>query len=215
MKTAKIESALYQYSMNTVAVIKGRESLSDGDKIGVFRGDELRGIGEVVFIEPLNTHMAFITSYANENGEELSFAFYDKSQNEIVNLRESLTFDADDRIGRVTDPFIFSLESGSTNSGTLPIINTTPVIDAVRDLTVYPNPAQHRVFINLALSQEEDLQIEMTDLLGRVLQERAVRLPKGVSTLNWNTSSLDDGIYFLRFRSESGEMSKKIIIRQK
>ena len=205
----EIQTNLYQHSMNTVGILKGIDRLKEGDEIGVFVGEELRGKGKAIFVEPMNAYMAFITSYANIDGEALSFAYYDQTTSEIIQLNETLTFNADERIGRITDPFIFTVGEETEDA----FITSTNDLVNLEGLTVYPNPAQDEIFISFNWKATEDLQIQVTDMLGRVLSEQGVTIAAGISTLSWDTNQLADGLYLLRFRNETGERTEKIMIK--
>ena len=83
-----VSAADYQYSMTITATLSTEEGLSDDvfDRIGVFYGEEIRGVGEVNYVPALedlpNTHAyeVFLTIYSNEpSGEELSLRVWDAS----------------------------------------------------------------------------------------------------------------------------------------
>ncbi len=109
----------YQYSMNITAnlliddgVLDPVLSVDEFDRIGVFVGNELRGIAGVTYMEDLselsNIHPyeIFLTIYSNvSSGEELSFRVWDASEcRELGWIEEFYVFNANSVYGSPTNP---------------------------------------------------------------------------------------------------------------
>ena len=84
-----VNAADYQYSMAITATLSTEDGLSEDiyDRIVVLHGEEIRGVGDVIYLPELenvpNTHPyeVFLTVYSNESsGEELSLRVWDASQ---------------------------------------------------------------------------------------------------------------------------------------
>ena len=81
-----------------------------GMELGAFVGNEIRGVGEAIYIEYLDAYMFFMTCYANTSGEQIHFKLYDAATGEIQNLAEKMTFVPNDNKGSIEDPVPFSLQ---------------------------------------------------------------------------------------------------------
>ncbi|MCP4583446.1 MAG: tandem-95 repeat protein, partial [candidate division Zixibacteria bacterium] len=96
----------YQYTMTvTASVISRGDSAADGSNmLAAFAGSEVRGV--VQPFEFFGTWIHFLTVYSNQNGEIITFRFFDN--NVMLNLPvfEALTFNSDDAYGDVLNPYI-------------------------------------------------------------------------------------------------------------
>ncbi|MEA3288340.1 MAG: LamG domain-containing protein, partial [Candidatus Marinimicrobia bacterium] len=116
-----VDATDFQYSMNITANLLTDGELSDDvyDQIGVFVGDELRGVAELIYMEGLadmpNIHPyeLFLTPYSNmSSGEELSFRVWDASEcRELGWIEEYYTFEANAVYGTPTNPETISATS--------------------------------------------------------------------------------------------------------
>ncbi|MCK5520843.1 MAG: hypothetical protein KAI81_07005, partial [Candidatus Marinimicrobia bacterium] len=79
----------YSYSMTVTALLSTEDGLSDDiyDMVGVFFGNECRGVANITYVQELNnlanTHAyeVFLTVYSNESqGEKLSLRMWDASE---------------------------------------------------------------------------------------------------------------------------------------
>ncbi len=109
-----VDATDFQYSMNITANLLTDGELSEDvyDQIGVFVGDELRGVANVTFVEGLsdlpNMHPyeIFLTVYSNNpSGEELEFRVWDATEcHELGWIDEDYVFEANSAHGTPTDP---------------------------------------------------------------------------------------------------------------
>jgi len=73
------------------------------------------------------------------------------------------------------------------------------------NIRVYPNPTKG--LLNISNALEADLQISVYDVNGRLLLSKTCE-----QTLNtMNISSLSNGMYLIKIKSEFGEISKRVI----
>ncbi len=111
----------YQHSMNIIATLTVDGLLSDDvyDMVGVFVGDELRGVQSIQFISELeglaNTHPyeVFITVYSNQiSGEDLTIKVWDASEcTQLGQVEESFAFEANTILGAPTSPVTITATS--------------------------------------------------------------------------------------------------------
>jgi hypothetical protein len=109
----------FQFSMNITGMLRTMPSpatidtSSDTyDMIGVFVGEELRGVGTVEYLPDLESisnfhpYEVFLTIYSNlSEGEDLSFRVWDASNCAMMGqIEESIAFNANEVLGSLTNP---------------------------------------------------------------------------------------------------------------
>ena len=80
-----------------------------------------------------------------------------------------------------------------------------------RSISVYPNPATNEFTVKVPENAKDFTSIELYDLSGREIQ--AYWRPKGKSFV-LNSSNLDGGVYFVKLKFASGEVTKKVVIQR-
>ncbi len=83
------------------------------------------------------------------------------------------------------------------------IIETTPKEEEVdftenNNLLLFPNPVSEQLNISFTIKFKGEYKIEMIDLLGRVFTIETNEFEEGNWSLNYNTSNLIGGVYFIR-----------------
>ena len=201
-----VDPTQYEYSMNLIGVVLNEDNLEileEGDEVGVFVNGEVRGSSEVEYIEELDAHMIFLTIYANEEGEELSYVFYDASEEREVELSEKNGFTINSLIGSVDDPYEFNLNS------------TTNTIDGqLSDATfkVGPNPFTDRLMIDFVLPQTRSIEITVTDVLGNMVDEFILDATAGKNHLEWRPETkIVNGTYMLTFNDGVSIVTRKVL----
>jgi hypothetical protein len=106
-----------------------------------------------------------------------------------------------------------------TSSGYQIEINYSEFV-SVGDLKVmntvdfYPNPTSGNSTISFDLLQSENVSVSLLDLTGRVvdiiLQDKAMEA--GMHTIDYNTSNLRSGSYYLRINNGNASYTKKIVV---
>ncbi len=89
----------------------------------------------------------------------------------------------------------------------------TPALDGLT-VSVYPNPGNGEMTLSVTGAPERNLQLEVTDALGRIV--RNIALPEGaVFTYPLDLSSEPAGVYYLRLRSETGvESVQRVVVQE-
>ena len=92
-------------------------------------------------------------------------------------------------------------------------VTVTGIVDISQSLTtnIYPNPTNNEVTIAYSLTQEQQLEITLTDLTGRTISRlysgtQAV----GVYNIVTDLSTLTGGIYLVNFITPEGSLVRKI-----
>jgi hypothetical protein len=201
----KVKPIGYEQSMNIIALVErtGQGAILDeGDEVGAFFKDELRGVGEVIYVEALDAYLIFLTVFANYEGETIQFKFFDSSESKVFDLNESIPFKHNTIKGLVEKPQVFSIAS------------TTPVHNLSlenKNLEVYPNPASETAFIQITLPENEALSVQVTDAFGRELWKSDVEGNIGLNKFEWKINAdLPSGWYFVTVKGKNGLRISKI-----
>ncbi|MEK7257659.1 MAG: hypothetical protein AAB316_23080, partial [Bacteroidota bacterium] len=67
-----VDPSQFEHSMNLIAVVGEENLLAEGDVVGAFAGDEVRGGNEAIWVEPMQNWLVFLTVYANGESEEIT-----------------------------------------------------------------------------------------------------------------------------------------------
>jgi len=107
-----VDYSQFPFRMTVSAVLEHDGTvLEQGEnKVAVFVGDEIRGIGYAdSYHEPTDRYLAIFQIGSDvAEGETLDFVLYDEDADEIVDVRFSATFSVDGLLGSVNDPVILS-----------------------------------------------------------------------------------------------------------
>ncbi|MDR0789544.1 MAG: T9SS type A sorting domain-containing protein [Bacteroidales bacterium] len=80
---------------------------------------------------------------------------------------------------------------------------------------LYPNPAQNSTTLEVSLAAATTAQITVADMLGReVINLGDKALKAGSNNFELNTSSLNNGMYFVRIITSEGTSTKKLAIKR-
>jgi|GEM_PF-5825963 len=80
--------------------------------------------------------------------------------------------------------------------------NEESILANTFNVTAYPNPFSENVHISLLFDRSEHISIEIFDMLGRIVSTlHDAQLPSGQRTMEWDTTGLPPGIYFVHVHS--------------
>ena len=74
-------------------------------------------------------------------------------------------------------------------------------------IAIYPNPASEQVFVSVTENSSDIQSIQMYDINGKFIQD------VDSSKKEFNVSSLSNGMYFIKFSSITGSITKRLIKR--
>ncbi len=114
--------------------------------------------------------------------------------------------------------YFSSLSSGDTDGNTSKI---NPGITETKEEKVYPfelaqnypNPFNPTTNISFTLNEALDVKLEIFDMLGKrisVLTDE--RMSKGIHNVKFNASNLNSGIYIYRITTNSGTLTKRMVL---
>lgn len=84
----------------------------------------------------------------------------------------------------------------------------------LQNINVSPNPTKSYVNIDYSLIKSSKLSISILDITGKLIDniESEKELEAGNHIIHHNVENLSSGIYFIRFKTENGVETKKLII---
>ncbi len=118
-------------------------------------------------------------------------------------------------LGKPTTPAIVTISAPTPSVGDVAIaINSTYVSTAIHNaiffentVKVYPNPATGMTTLQVELTQNTNLEVEITNMLGQVVEKRTTKLLSGVNSLSFDVKNWQSGVYFVKV-SANGEQSQ-------
>ncbi|MFT5745480.1 MAG: hypothetical protein ACI9XO_001598, partial [Paraglaciecola sp.] len=76
-------------------------------------------------------------------------------------------------------------------------------------LAVFPNPAQDELNIQFALHNQQALNIELLDVVGRVIWTETMNTATGSTQLS--LADLSSGVYMLQLKTVEGVVARKVV----
>jgi hypothetical protein len=127
----------------------------------------------------------------------IPYATYDKNNNKVNDPwptpYASCGFDLD-AVGAIHQQTVNSIQS---------FLNKETV-------SLYPNPAKDKLFIDLNTTVKNPVAIFIADISGNILIQKEVMSSESI--VNMDVSTLNTGVYFLHLTDQSTSLTKKIII---
>lgn len=86
-------------------------------------------------------------------------------------------------------------------------------VEFATDLNVYPVPVYDHATVSFSLKKAQNIAIKVYNNLGALVMDDPAHLfPAGEHAINFSSTGLDAGIYFLNMTSEEGVMTRKVTI---
>ena len=184
-------------NMSVMAVVELDNVELNGEnyELAAFANGECRGSARLMYVEPLNRYMAFLT-VAGDEVTELYFGLYNTmTGEEIVGAAESVNFSVNAVLGSFAEPYVVSFRG------------TTGVDEWARSLQVFPNPVDKGQTFSLGNSETGAVRVEIINALGVVETLRATSLQTIAAP---NVA----GVYTLRITVEGkGTCYRKLVVR--
>ncbi len=190
----------YPDNMTVTAIVKldDEELTSDSYELAAFANGECRGSVRLMYIEPLDRYIAFLT-ITGEEVETLSFSLYDMvTGEEVQGANEQINFSNNATLGDLMEPYAVHFR------------DATSIDEWAHNLYVYPNPVAKGQLFSLVSTKDEigEMQIEIINALGVVVET----LP----ATSAQTIAAPDvaGVYTLRITVEGkGTCYRKLVVR--
>ncbi len=93
----------YQYSMTIVAKLNvdGKRLVKPNDRVAAFVGNVCRGVSGVTYVATENNYYAYLTVFANQQGESISFRLYDSTTDKVTAVNKQLVFVVNEHKGNL------------------------------------------------------------------------------------------------------------------
>ncbi len=189
----------YPDNMTVTAIIEldDDELQSDNYELAAFADGECRGSVRLMYVEPLNRHMAFLT-ITGEEVTALSFSLYDtQTDEEIYGAQETLNFSNNAIVGDLREPYVLHFRG------------ITGVDEWANRLNVFPNPVARGEVLNIVMPTEDlgEMRVEIINALG------VVEACHGAS-LQTITAPDVAGVYTLHITVEGkGTCYRKLVVK--
>lgn len=86
-----------------------------------------------------------------------------------------------------------------------------PITDKISLQSLFPNPANERVNLDIELKQNTDLMIDLYDTQGRVIQQFTQTYANGQHQISLDIGDLSAGVYVVKIASDFGVISKHFV----
>ena len=176
-------------TMTAVMEIDGEELRSDSYELTAFVGNECRGSVKLLYVEPLNRYMAFLTVFG-ATGDELEFHLTDGDGSLVSSDR--LTYSSDAVVGTIGNPKTLHFGTAGLN-------------EISRLVRVFPNPVHHERIVSLALPEATGaVVVEVSNMLGvTVLRYETVAEPISIVHIELPDKVIP-GSYVLKTTTRNG-----------
>lgn len=77
---------------------------------------------------------------------------------------------------------------------------------------VWPNPTNDLLNVRLESTEQQSVQLVLSNFLGQQVQYRSLELVNGTNNLSLNTHTLTNGVYTLSIQTEDGILSQSVVI---
>ncbi len=107
-----VDETQFDVSMNIISqvVVQDVFSTDPYDMIGVFAGEECRGVAHLEFKENYDDYFAFLVVYGNDDAEELTYKYWDASEGKILtDVTPEFDFEPNMIHGSMSEPILFNV----------------------------------------------------------------------------------------------------------
>jgi Secretion system C-terminal sorting domain len=87
-------------------------------------------------------------------------------------------------------------------------------IETLNFAKIFPNPVQNQATLELNLSQNTNLTIQLINYAGQIITSQNNDIQEGISQTNLQVSNLQNGIYFIKIISNTGVNSLKLTVNR-
>ena len=203
----------YKHSMVLVAEVVGGDGLDSGkDAVAAFVGDEVRGIGQTVYVPEEDRHLAFIAVYSNaEGGEPVEFRFFDGDGEREGFVPTAIDFAANAVVGSAARPL--ALETRARRMGDRGFIPNEFVLSPA-----YPNPFNPATQIGYGVPQDGQVEIGIYNIVGQKIRTLISGYEKaGYRYAVWdgrddNGRVVPTGVYFSLMQTTNFRATQKLML---
>jgi len=193
----------YQYSMTITGEIVIDQSISTdiNDSVFAYVNDECRGKAPLLHIASVDIYIVMLTVFSNSlSGENVVFKIKDDSEGTQVDCTNTISFEPEANYGTPSNPYQFTYSAANG-------INAPEGLNK-NLFNCYPNPTSGIIYI-LSVYSVNNAHVELFSLDGKLLKEQLYNEIFG-SELTFDISDLENNIYLIRIKTNSGYYTQKI-----
>lgn len=182
----------YPSNMTMLAVVEidGVEVNSDNYELAVFAADGCRGSIRLLYVEPMDRYVAFLT-VAGEEPVGLEFRLYNTVTSEEYFGGQNLAFSPDAVTGSFTEPFVVRF-------------NSTGVDENAYGLSLYPNPAHDKLVVECC---KPICSCEVYSIVGQLVCSQG----NNSNHLEIKVQDLPSGSYLIRVVTDSFVETRRFV----
>ncbi len=176
------------------------------------------GLGNIFYFIDLSTPIGMISSWSWDMGDFGAGTYHQgtssSSQFPIYEYDTAGTYYACLTI--TTTPVAGGQTCTSTYCDTMTAypMQTTGIniFDLVKDIRIYPNPANDKLAIDMQITERGTIQINLINMMGQKVNENKVSVLNGTTKLITDVSHLPNGVYTIEIIVNNSKMHKRLII---
>ncbi|MFM2268684.1 MAG: hypothetical protein RL757_2125, partial [Bacteroidota bacterium] len=77
--------------------------------------------------------------------------------------------------------------------------------------SIYPNPATANATLTFEVTQNSDVTLTLTDLLGRIVSKQQINAVEGFNKVDLNLENTPQGTYFVTLQDQNAKVTKRIV----
>ena len=205
-----LDAGRYDAVMTVVAEIEhhGVPLRQTTTKVAAFDGDEIRGVGEVHYVEALDRHLAFMMLFGEADEQKpLVVHVYDGERDELYEAVATIDYAAQGRLGQPASPVVLEL----ANAGAAPALADLPEVIALHPN--FPNPFTTYTVIGYDLPEAADVRIVVYDILGRRVATLVdTEQPAGRHRAVFDANRVASGVYVYRLEVGGTLFSNRMVV---
>lgn len=184
----------YPHNMTVTAIIEldGEELRAENYELAAFAADECRGSVRLMYVEPIDRWVAFLT-VAGEDAANLNFSLFDMETGmEYSGSEETLNYKTDAMVGTMGEPYIVRFRNAASED------------EKFSHVSIFPNPANDI----LTIRGEGIHSVTVFNMTGQSVDKVDA---EAVETLILDVNNYETGVYLLFVQSKYGNMRKLFV----
>ena len=94
------------------------------------------------------------------------------------------------------------------------VFNKCAETEYTRELKIFPNPGSGQFNISFNSFEKGEIEIAISDIIGRILEKRIVNIEETIQFENFNLQNQVSGIYFASIKTSGKTITQKLIIEK-
>lgn len=86
--------------------------------------------------------------------------------------------------------------------------------ESAPEITVFPNPTTGTINLDYTTSKEENIDVRILNITGKVILSENVQASEGQNILHYDISAQTDGVYILQVVANNETVTRKVILRK-